>query len=283
MRPTIHEVAREYHLTSKTQADVGDKYNVGASTIGRWLRNGKMPNTSYTKSELIEHVQALAVDGMMPSKDIINESEGPSQGPYQTHWDSLTDVAHEAGLEPNEYSQKGADERLHDPEWLREEYNKPRSLADMADELDCSNSAVLQALQRYDIDRRLRSQHQTYSEALGEKVASSAEQLFAELMKDHNLLQYLEYQGETLEHDGTIWERDFGNDEVLVECKCKDMHAAMGGTPARQAPVMATRDRPVVLYGKQSDAEALPHDIFIEYGADEVPDQLKELLKAGSR
>lgn len=249
--------------------------------FGNWreacIKAGLPPNQEGTvnKEDALNDYKKVAEDiEKVPSQTEYEKNGNYNKDTLIRKFGSWNAVAKAAGFKPNVAHRGTGDSKLNNEQWLTEQYKSGRSLLSIAEELDCSGDAVRYRLKSYQVEMRSRSNASIYSDVLEEEVDSAVELLFAKGIKAAGLLDSTEYHPPHIQTKEGRWEPDFLVNGWMVECKDRGFHGKYA-----QKGKLALVEEPVLLFGRNGDANELDHNRFIEYKPGSVPD-LKFLKRA---
>ena len=185
----------QYVEQRRTPVDIADECGAGATTIRRWLEKHNIETRSVSESVLPEGAIEKLRDEEWMQEQYVEQRQSTHNIADELNISFSAVIAwlQKHGIETRGFSEshlpEEAIEKLRDEEWMQEQYvEHRRTTVDIADELNISSPAVVNSLQRHDIEIR------GYSEAaLPEGVK--------EKLRDEKWLreQYVEQHQSTVE------------------------------------------------------------------------------------
>ena len=267
----------QYVKQDKSVTSIADELNITSGTVRRWLRqhdielrgNSKLPERAEEKLNDEEWLKKQYTEERRTTVDIADELNTTSV--TVRRWLRQHNIEVRGNSESK--LQESVVKKLHDEEWLREQYiEHSRSIYDIADDLNISNNTVKTWLQKYDIEIRNRIRNPDH---LDHKVRSGWELNIANLLTYHDI----RYEYESIEipwGDGSTYIPDFITEEYVIEVKGV-FYPDNFLVEKAEAALDTLDDREYIVIAVDRVGERIPCDIHISW--DEREERIVDILK----
>jgi IS30 family transposase len=265
----------QYKNKQKSQLEIAEELRVDSRTVFRWIEKHNIEKRSYSESQSDGDVKKLKDEEWLREQYINQErSTVDIADEIEVAGSSVRRWMNKHGIEVHSESERQSDgdvKKLKDEEWLREQYrNKERSIYEIADKLNVSNSTVFCWLRRHEISTRSSIINPEHTKHI---VRSEWELEICNILIEEGV----NYNYESLEIEyceGSTYVPDFVTNEYVIEIKgayFSEIHGDKNTEREKALAAMESLDeRDYVVVGKE-----LPADIHIPW---EERSKIRELF-----